>query len=268
MPSTRASDTSEPSLFWATLGYARAWWATDGINRALVERKGGFDAALIQRIGLEYRVWRGVTAQKARRDASKVKPQSRLTAEARAARDQLVQRLCDHFNREARSWPTGLLERAKRCEEIMQAGIAIKCFADAQISGTTKFMWFLKPDRWTMFDDLAATGLGVKKTKSSLDRMRAFYSRLAEKGFEACAGEMQNRIDTTIFKGMPATRICDRLLMDNALFKTAGAFQLTQEIEQRSSFARLLPANVGNDLEALAKDLERRFGDTGLIECK
>jgi hypothetical protein len=161
--------------------YVRSWWATDGISRTLIERTGRLDPVLIKSIGVEYNVYRGITDYKAKSNKRGDKGLTDVAVSpSRENRTELVQRLCAHFNNEAQKWPTGMLPRAKHCREIMLTAMAMRCFADQQIAGTTKFMWFLRLGGWTPYDDLAASGTGAEG-KNTVGRMEEFYIRLARR---------------------------------------------------------------------------------------
>ena len=240
--SSHHDESATPSLYWATIGYADAWWITDGANVRRIARLNGQTATnLMECIAREYKVFRGLEAGK---------------------------RNClrDILNSEAEKWPDQaeggkclLVTRAERCVEIMECARKDGCFSNdsRQISAVTKFMWFLRPDGWTVFDNLASKGLGLP-SGDTIKRMKKFYEGLSKRGFEDVTRRMQEVIDNTIIRsnslspyhGLHATRIIDRLLMDRSREELSA--------RTRAEYLAIGPHDR-RELDELAKKLEHEF---------
>jgi len=222
-------------LYWACITYTRSWWATDGPR--LARTRKGLDHKSLRAIALEYNVNRGV-------------PKGVESA----------QKLADFLNKAGKIWPGGLTARAERCLEIVAQARSAGRLKTNQISGTTKFMWFLKPDGWTVFDRFAADGAGIPKHLNAMKRMERFYRQLEEWDFEAKAADMQAVIDDSPLAGMPAPRILDRLLMARA-----GDYQRDAP-DELQAFVDLLPSSASKLVVELSDQLQSRFGDDVLGE--
>ena len=142
----------EARVFWSTIGYLRAWWGTDGPRLSLIRSAGGITTEMLRSIAVEYNVNRLILRQE--------KATAGVAQKARQAGDKSAIRMCDILVEACVTWPTGLVERAKICagiaEKARKQDVAKKNLASAW----TKFMWFLKPDGWTVYDRFARGGLG------------------------------------------------------------------------------------------------------------
>ncbi|MFN7306686.1 MAG: hypothetical protein ACK5TQ_08905, partial [Acetobacteraceae bacterium] len=54
----------DAQLYWATLGYLRWWWATDGPRLDVVRSVGGMTVSMLRSIALEYNVSRLILGAK------------------------------------------------------------------------------------------------------------------------------------------------------------------------------------------------------------
>ena len=242
----------DAEVFWSTIAYLRCWWATDGINVKAIQRAGAMTPELLREIAKEYKVNRGIP----RADVVDIGDDDNDCDDDDYHRDPVARDLAALLNRDRGDWPVGLVERADRCCRILRIAQASKLFYRDQISAVTKFMWFLKPEGWTMFDRYAANGLGVDSRLPALQRMQAFYGALAERGFEEVCARMQKRIDDSAFKGLPAGRILDTLLM--ARGDRGGD---AETVARLKDFLSLLPLDTGGQLVNLAWALQRQFGN-------
>ena len=237
----------DAELYWATLGYLRAWWATDGARLDVVRSTGSMTVPVLRSIALEYNVTRLILgAEKSevvREDGDGL------------GDDPSAARLCAILNAARASWPGTLPERAKAClhivDEAKRQGVAKKDLASA----TTKFMWFLQPSDWTVFDRFAKDGLGFKAPAKARDQMLAFYATLEARGFVTLAREMQQQIDGSAFRGLPATRILDTLLMARG-----GRGDDDASIAMLRGFLAVLPETIREAAKTLAATLQLRFG--------
>lgn len=163
------ADDQRAFLELAVVEHYRNWLCFDGIERARVDADGGsFDATRLRRIASYYRVSRGIRRSKEHR---------------KAKTDPNAVWLAQRVEGDSQNWPESLGDRADLCKQIAVDAEADQCDGKSrtngcQASAVTKFMWFLHPDGWTVFDNFAARGLSVDQRKSATDRMVDFYDRL------------------------------------------------------------------------------------------
>lgn len=229
----------ERPLYWSTIGYVRAWWATDGVRLAII-RKHGMQPDMLRSLGAEYNVNRSIT----RHDKTK------------GAEDANAKAVCDILHAARSRWPADLLGRAKVCEDISAQMRPFTGETEKNlVSAATKFMWFLEPDGWTVFDRFAAGGMRVAGHLPRLEQLRSFYTRLHEAEFGGLVADMQTVMKRSLLPDLPSARILDTLLMARG-----GRGGDAGSIDRLNAFLALLPATTRNPLEALAQDLQTRFG--------
>lgn len=237
----------DAQLYWATLGYLRWWWATDGARLDVVRSVGGMTVSMLRSIALEYNVSRLILGAK----KSEVVPEQ----DEELNDDPSATRLCAILNAARADWPANMPERARACldivDEAKRQGVAKKDLASA----TTKLMWFLEPSDWTVFDRFAKDGLDFKTPVKRRDQMLAFYETLEARGFVALAREMQQQIDETPFRGLPAARILDTLLMARG-----GRGNDCASIAMHRGFLAVLPETTRDAATTLATTLQLSFG--------
>ena len=239
MPELTCQAWQQRPLYWSTIAYLRAWWATDGVRLAVI-RKHGMWPEMLRSLGAEYNVNRSIVR----------------TDKAKGIEDTSAKAICDILHRAGDRWPAELLDRAQACEGI---AFQMRSYTGETeknlVSAATKFMWFLKPDGWTVFDSFAAAGMGVKAHLPRLEQLRNFYAQLNAAGFGPLAVEMEVIIRRSTLSGLPAARILDTLLMARGgRSGDAGA------VERLEAFLNLLPAASRSPLETLATSLHERFG--------
>jgi hypothetical protein len=236
----------ERPLYWSTIAYVRVWWATDGVRLAII-REHGMQPDMLRSLGAEYNVNRSIIRQDRRRGA-----------EDANARD-----VCETLHEAALRWPDDLLGHAEVCVDIAARMQPYTPGSNRNlVSAATKFMWFLKPDGWTVFDRFAAGGMGVAGHLSRVEQLRCFYHRLHDAGFGSLVAEMQAFIKKRLLPDLPSARILDTLLMARG-----GRGGDTGSIERLNAFLALLPATTRKPLEALARKLQRRFGSHPLASA-
>jgi hypothetical protein len=236
----------ERPLYWSTIAYVRVWWATDGVSLAII-RTHGMQPDMLRSLGAEYNVNRSITRQDRRRGAE----------------DTHAKAVCKILHKAAQCWPDDLLGRAKVCEKIATRMRRYTPGSNRNlVSAATKFMWFLKPDGWTVFDRFAARGMGVAGHLPRVEQLRCFYKRLHDAGFGSLVAEMQAVIKDSLLPDLPSARILDTLLMARG-----GRGGDTGAIERLNAFLGLLPATTREPLEALAQDLQIRFGQHPLASA-
>jgi hypothetical protein len=165
----------EQPLYWSTIAYVRVWWATDGVSLAII-RKHGMQPDMLRSLGAEDNINRSITRQDRRRGAE----------------DTHAKAVCKILHKAAQCWPDDLLGRAKVCKKIAERMRPFTGKIEKNlVSAATKFMWFLKPDGWTVFDRFAASGMSVAGHLPRLEQLHCFYQRLHDAGFGSLVAEMQ-----------------------------------------------------------------------------
>lgn len=242
----------EKPVYWSTIQYARHWSSIDGIWVKEIAQHG-LNPATLQRIAINYNVNRGLAG-------AEIDPED--ATGKRKIRPSL-DRLCALFKEGSEAWPDGLLDRMGLCLRITAEAQALGCFvkpkgkaSSFQVSAISKFMWFVKPAGWTVFDQYAALGLDVMPMLNQGARMQAFYRRLHQLGFEELTRDMQAVIDGTQVRGMPATRIIDTLLMARGRF--GGD---VEAVRACGFYLDLIPEGGRLELHRLAERLQTSFSD-------
>lgn len=225
-------------VYWATVQYARHWLAYDG-PESLEVRRSGMTPASLRRIAMRYRVMRGFVGR-----------------EPGGGRDTpALIGLSVLLNEESVAWPRQIEERAEFCLRLAAAAVEQGYFKNMQISALTKFMWFIKPRSWTMFDRLAADGLGIPNGASE-QRMQRFYRRIQQNGLERIWRDMQREIENSQFAKVPAPRIVDLMLMNRGRPQDDGSPQRIARYH-----LSLLSTRQASAIHNLALLLEKKFAE-------
>ena len=229
-------------IYWAVLGYARWWLNIDAGLRQLVGDAGGkLTEGSLAAIALQYNVARGL-------------PGKDRPTEALAVLDVL--------NRSAVNWPTSISGRAQRCSEIVEKLQVEKLTDKNHVSGVTKYMWFLHPVGWTVFDRFAADGMGIPSGMTTLDRMKKFYAALDAAGFETAERQLQSLIDKSDWKSLPAGRVLDTLLMRRS--SESGMREGANSKAAINGFLLALPPDAAKSLHDLATTAQQELGQDPL----
>ena len=230
----------ERPLYWSTIGYLRTWWATDGAWVSLIEREGGMTPELLSAIAKEYFIHRNI-AGGVQEGASN------------------ITNICGMLNCNSRKWlSSSLLKRAELCHILTTKLKCKKYTRSREFSAVSKFMWFIKPYGWTMYDSYASLGLNIDRSENA-DKFECFYKKLHDAKFSHLVANMQRKIENTEFTGLPATRIVDTLLMARG-----GRGGDTFSVSSFEAFLQVLPSHTSCNLVSLAQTLQRHFGNHAL----
>lgn len=205
----------------------RWWYAVDGVARRRIDLQGGrLEPRLLRYIAIEYSVSRGIP-------------------------NQSEYEIAHILNDEVLSWPESLVERANACVKTAELIKDKNLTYGAQISAVSKFAWFIRPAGWTLYDDLAAAGLGLFSKYNRVDRMKRFYKILDEWGFDAHVMRMQVAIEKSGNPELHAARIVDKLLMLHGMKDDAREY----EIDTAKAYLDLLPEQTRSSLQILPRQL-------------
>lgn len=231
---------ADNQVYWATLAYARWWLAVDGPFLGAVVAEGGFTEPLLRRVAVRYNVNRGLLQPEEQQEGEDVSASGMigLVREAAAA------------------WPASLRERAALCIETAEAAQSAGWTDKLQVSGISKFIWFLKPERWTLFDRFAAKGMGVPAHWSRRRQFEAFYEALDDGEFDGVVARIEPLVASSVLPGLPAARIIDSLLMARGARGSAA-----HEVEESRAFLGLLPPEFRDALNHLATQLKDEIGN-------
>jgi hypothetical protein len=247
---------SKKPLYWATIEYHRFWLSVDQPRLEILRQKGEMTPVLLRDIAREYRVSRSLKK-----------------ADKNSLSDGPAEAVCRILKKESVSWNDDLSCRKKSCLEIIEKmrPFASKAAnsddgADERnpVSAATKFIWFMKPVGWTIFDKYAATGIGIPETgRTALERMDEFYTALEYEGFPDLVGEIQSFIsqEARSLRGLPAERILDTLFM--ARGKRGAARE--HGVALTKAYLNGLGGPLREQLTALAKGLQKQFGNRPLV---
>jgi hypothetical protein len=194
----------------------------DALFRAEIDERG-LDGDLLRRIALVYNVNRGVSAGPENAD----RLAGFLTAEAERFAGSLTYKAC---------------HCARLADEMQARGMT----KHVQRSAVSKFMWFLRPDGWTVYDDFARRALGVSAQLGA--PFERFYAELDSNDFTGAVAAIRAALNNTDFAMTPPERVIDACLW------LAGAPADRRAFEQRASatFLQTLPAPMAASLQDLA----------------
>ena len=186
--------------YWATIENYRWWLANDQIYLQLIAERGKFSANIVRTIAKAYGVNRGIPSSEDKKA------------------DETAAKIADVLNNfdVAAFGRLGLSDKVKLFRETIEAmpmnqdGKARK--NTTFVSGTSKLIWFLAPDGWTMFDRLAADGIGIAKSGSSMARAEKYYAVLADRGFEEKTRRIRETLDQSDFRDLHPERLIDKFL--------------------------------------------------------
>lgn len=235
-----SAEWADRQVYWATLAYARWWLAVDGPFLGAVKASNGFTQPLLRQVAVRYNVNRGLLQPKARADES----------------DPSASGVIGLLRAAAGDWPASLSERSSRCIEIARRARRAGWTDKLQVSAISKFIWFLKPDRWTLFDRFAAAGMGVPASWNRERQFNAFYVTLQCRGFDDVVRRIEPLVAASSLPDLSAARIVDALLMARGARGSAK-----HEVDESRTFLGLLPEAFRSDLHSLASQLQTEIGN-------
>ncbi len=228
-------------LKWAVIEHSRTWEGLDGKVRQSLAADDVIDAKLVREIGKEYLVNRVVRRGEDGSD------------------DRHANWLADRLNQTAQSWPDDLEGRALKCARLARLAAKEGHTNGEPASAVTKFMWFLRPDGWTLFDNLAATGLGIPNRQATC-RMLLFFEVLADRSFVRQSFEVNKALRRGSFEHLYGERVIDKFLM----LSGADDDWTGQIIGKCEEYHDALPKRIGSQLGQLAQQIGQGFGETML----
>ena len=235
-------DWADRQVYWAALAYARWWIGVDAPFLGALGVHNGFTAPLLRRVAVRYNVNRGIL---------------QTDEDGDPAAQGIVALI--HKAREQATWPSSLIDRAAKCVQLAEDAQRQKCTATLQVSGISKFMWFLRPQGWTLFDRFAVAGMGVPSSWSRRNQFEAFYERLDRAGFGDVIGRIEPQVAASCLPDLPASRIVDALLMARG---RRGSSE--HEVEESRAFLGVLPKPFRDGLHDLATSIQCEIGNGAL----
>lgn len=164
------------------------------------------------------------------------------------------------LNRARTKWPITLKGRARRCSRLAQDIVSEGLSSDAgyPASAATKLMWFVEPEDWTVFDNVASKALLRSPSKgNSIEKMERFYCELGNRCFVNDAKDIQANIEDSEFKFLHGTRVIDKFL----LFVGAEDEGRNRSLDQCDTFVRYLPNCASEPLDELADCIADHCGE-------
>jgi hypothetical protein len=249
-------DWKDAELYWSVIKYTRAWWATDGARFDVMGTEKKLNVHLIRSIATEYNVVRSLPGSY---KASNGKDKIEFTEES----DQVASKIVSVLDDSLVNWRGDLSAKAEICIEICKA-LRVKLpgpynvapFYNNALSATSKFVWFLQPKEWTMYDSYACSGLFGKKLPTNEKTFQDFYCTLQKLNFTDHETQVQAAIDKTFLRGLPASRVLDTLLMGRAQGdpKDAGE-SMVRRMTYMRGFLGNLPFTVSDQLRTSATQI-------------
>lgn len=228
----------QDTVYWAVVGYARWWLNIDaGLCKLIGNSEGKLDAETLASIALQYNVARGLPGRN---------------------RPVETQAILDILNHAAAHWPSSMKDRAHHCGEITATLQSAKLTRNNHVSGVTKYMWFLSPAGWTVFDRFAADGMQVPSNLTALDRMKRFYAALDAAGFAEADQRLQSLIDKSAWNSLPSSRVFDTFLMRRS--HEQGMRSGANSEDAIKGFLHALPHDAATSLHDLATTAQTELG--------
>jgi hypothetical protein len=243
-PEDVCKEWNDRQVYWATLAYARWWLAVDGPFLGAMKAEREFTVPILRAVARRYNVNRGLLREDGLPDDQ----------------DPSADGMIGLLNNARKSWSEGLPARAQTCATIAAEALANGWTQGLQVSAASKFMWFLEPAGWTMFDQFAATGMGFPHPTPN--RFLNFYKTLEGQGFDDMVQTMRSLIAKSLLPDLPAERIIDSLLMARG-----GRGCEQHDIDESTAFLALLPPDFRKSLHDLATDLQRKMADAVLVRA-
>lgn len=121
--------------------------------------------------------------------------------------------VAEMVNERAKYFDGTLMDRAEMCINIASNAHKKRYTQNGrQVSGFSKLFWFMRPNGWTIFDNRAATGLGVPRG-DTVKRARRFYETLARRDFARTAHSINLTFREYDFDTLYGERVLDKFLM-------------------------------------------------------
>jgi hypothetical protein len=267
---TNPETWAEAPLYWATIEYHRFWLSVDRPRlTVLSEEDGQMTHVLLRDIAREYKVGRNLKGQDKKNNSE----------------DETAQKICTILNSAMSSWPGPPRERIDACKKLIvrirpHTAVASsskkkdqgegagekskeknKKTVDAA-SAVTKFIWFMKPEGWTVFDSYAAEGVGIPNYRA-MERMEYFYKALILEKFHDLVENMQDfiRQNSVSMQELPATRILDTLFMARGARGSGSA----HGVALTNAYLNHLPDSIRKELSDLATSLQEKYGQHSLV---
>jgi hypothetical protein len=223
----------KPLAYWATVDLYRTYLFEDGPFLETVADLGGkVDGPTLSRIARAYSVSRTIPAS----------PNGKDNLELFAR--EIVRLAC--------SWPSSFQARASACRELAKdlsekfdrktpKPDKIAKAAVAPHSAVTKLIWFLRPDRWTVYDSFAASAV-LKHGGNAEERQQRFYETI-EEPLARLAEAVRPTLSAFNHK-LHAERLLDKFLV----LKGSDDRRRDSVMMQNAHFIRLLPREIASRL--------------------
>lgn len=226
--------------YWATIENYRWWLAHDHVYLSLINDRGQFSNDIVRTIAKAYGVNRGIPASDDKKADHMALGIAKVLNDfdAKSFEAQPMKQKIVRFR--------SLVEKMPMNQDGKQRDNPIF------VSGASKLLWFAAPKGWTMFDKLAADGMGIQKSLASMERAEAYYAALADREFDGTTREIRKILDQSEFSNLHAERLIDKFLW------LAGCQSETWENSCLSLgyyMQGLFPV-VRDKLDALAKQIE------------
>lgn len=259
----RQGQTASDLLFWAVIEHYRSWSNFDGPLRVTINNEI-LTASHIRRIGKEYFVIRGI-----RSDDDQPGNTVRLQAVA------------DQVNTVSQQWPDNLVDRA--CQ-VALCSLATAGFTNGlQLSAFSKFIWFLRPTGWTMFDSLASKGVRLQSQYAAhfnniidlfpnyaltnhqlkvISRFISFYNILENHGFHDATNSIDAYFHDNIASGLFGERVIDKYLM----FVGSSNEDLISSLDFLQAWILTQPSVVRDELLGIANQIADNVSNHEIFE--
>lgn len=185
------------------------WWIwCDAGFVSELKGNGKLDRHLVRRICNVYQVSRTIRVQKVPHPEGQTRRNGKIK-QVLVDGDPYAQFFADKLNGFADDMPAGLLATAEKLSKTISE--IAQTIGTQPISASTKVLWFLQPDGWTMFDRWAATGV-LGEHKNTTECMESFYVALARRGFEERLQNLKKALQGACFGERLAERVIDKYL--------------------------------------------------------
>lgn len=200
------------TLYHATLEHFTTGRRFDRTARRAIEKNDGAipDTQLLRDIAKEYKVIRGIP--RADRD-----------------NDQAAECFRTALNKAAQNWQGDLVDKARKCLALASQASEQGWTHRRLISAMTKYMWFLRPQGWTVYDSFARRGLCIYDDDPDTAVVQ-FYQKLQDRGFLEAADAISATLPNQEMNWLFGERVIDKYLMIAGGAVESGLIPPVQEI--------------------------------------
>jgi hypothetical protein len=123
-----------------------------------------------------------------------------------------TQNYVSELNRFVLDWPQSFLDRASKCAELSRWAAGHGITKNLKTSAASKFLWFVRPEGWIMYDRYVKAAL-KGQGKDSADTMVNCFKELDSLGYNTAVSELEVLFKQHDIGFLYPGRVIDKFLM-------------------------------------------------------